>query len=94
MPHPFPTTSGNIAAMTTAVGTTYQAFGSQACTNLLIVNDTGTDIEVIQGGGGVALPIAANAMINFTAIGNANKLSVRRKDQATTQVQVKARWEA
>ena len=85
---------GNISVDTAATGTNFATFGSQACKQLTIVNDTGTDIEVRQGGSGVALPIFNGDKFTFYGLSNANTLGVRRKDTSNTQVTVKARWEA
>lgn len=91
---PAMTTGGNVSAQTTALGTTYQAFGSQACKQLTVSNQTGTTIEVQQGGTGVGFEIPTGAMMPFYGLSNANALGIRRKDQATTQVTVTARWES
>lgn len=95
MPQPVSTSSGHTSATTAAAGgATFQTFPAKPCAHMLIVNDTGVDIEVQQGGNGVALPVLIGQAITFRAIGNASKLGVRRKDQAATPVLVKARWEA
>lgn len=94
MPQPVSTSSGHTSATTTTVGTTFQVFPAKPCAHMLIVNDTGVDIEVQQNGSGIALPVLVGQAVTFRAIGNTSKLGVRRKDQAVTQVVVKARWEA
>jgi hypothetical protein len=58
------------------------------------MNDTGTKLEVQQGGAGAAFPILDGQYFPFFGITNANQISVRRADTSTTQVTVKARWEA
>ena len=87
-------TGGNISVATNATGATYNAFASQVCKNLTIVNDTATALEVQQGGSGVALPIPVGATFKFEGITNSNQLGVRRADQSATPVTVKARWTA
>lgn len=85
---------GNISAQTANPGTTYTAFGSQACKQLTIVNDTGTTILVQQGAAGVGVPIFDQSAFTFFGLTNANALGVKRKDDGNTQVTVAARWEA
>jgi len=85
---------GNISAQTANPGTTYTAFGSQACKQVTIVNDTGTTILVQQGAAGVGVPIFDQSAFTFFGLSNANALGVKRKDDSNTQVTVAARWEA
>lgn len=85
---------GNIAAQTNNPGSTYAAFGSQACKQVTVVNDTGTTILVQQGAAGVGVPIFDQSAFTFFGIANANVLGVKRKDEGNTQVTVAARWEA
>lgn len=84
---------GNISVQTNATGATYNAYATQLCSQLTIVNDTGTALEVRQGGAGVAIPIASGGSFTFFGIINASQLGVRRVDTSNTQVTVKARWE-
>lgn len=85
---------GHISAQTTAAGTTYAEFGAQACKQFTLVNDTGTDLQVQQGGAGAALTIFAGDKFTFFGLTNTNQLGVKRKDSATTQVTVTGRWES
>lgn len=85
---------GNISVATNATGSTYNAFSSQACKQLTIVNDTGFDIEFQQGGSGVAIPIFDGSSFTIFGISNVNSIGVRRKDTSNTPVTVKARWES
>lgn len=85
---------GNISAQTANPGTTYTAFGSQACKQLTVVNDTGTTILVQQGGAGVGVPIFDQSAFTFFGLSNANALGLKRKDDGNMQVTVAARWEA
>lgn len=85
---------GNISAQTAATGTNWTAYGSQACKQLTLSNQSGTTIEVRQGGGGVGLQIPTGAFYTFFGITNANQLEVRRVDTSNTQVTITARWEA
>ena len=87
--------AGNISLQTSASGSTYVAFASLACKQLTIFNDTGVDVEVQQGGAGVAIPVAnGSGGVDFYGLANASDLGVRRKDVSNTQVTVKARWGA
>jgi hypothetical protein len=91
---PSMTTGGNLSAQTTTLGNTYQPFASQACKQMTISNQTGTMIEVQQGGSGVGYQIPTGAMMPFFGLTNANQLGVKRADNGTTQVTVTARWES
>jgi hypothetical protein len=86
--------AGNLSLITNATGTTYTAFGSQACKQLTIENNTGTDIEVRYGAVGVAFPIPNGKAHTFYGLTNASNLDVRRIDTSNTQVTVKANWAA
>lgn len=91
---PIMNSGGNVDLQTNATGATFNAFGSQACSQLTLVNDTGTKLEFRQGGSGVAVPVFDQTSFTVFGIANANEISVRRKDQSSTQVTVAARWEA
>lgn len=91
---PAMSSGGNASAQTAANGTDWTAFASQACAQLTISNDTGATIEFIQGGTGAAFSVFDSTYFTILGITNANQISVRRKDNSTTQVTVKARWEA
>lgn len=90
---PLMTSGGNLSVTTNATGTTFNAFASQACKQLNISNQTGTTIEVQQGGAGVAFQIPSGAFYTFFGITNANQLAIRRTDVSNTTVTVTARWE-
>ena len=90
---PLMASGGNLSVTTAATGTNYTAFGSQACKQLTISNQSGVTIEVRQGGAGVAFQIPTAAFYTFFGITNANQLDVRRVDTSNTQVTVTARWE-
>ena len=82
-------TSATILSATTAAGgTTFVAFGSQACSALDVVNNSGVTIEIRRDGAGVAIPLLPGQARLFVGIANANQLGVRRLDQSTTQVTV------
>lgn len=85
-------TEANVSVQTAATGTNWTAFSSQAANELYIINDTGTSIEVRQGGAGVALPILNNTSYTFGGITNLNQLEVRRVDTSNSQVTVKGRY--
>lgn len=86
--------AGNTIVATTIVGTNWIPFPAQACERLIVVNTTGTALEVRQDGTGIGLPIPDGAGFTFEGISNASQLEVRRKDTANTPVDVYARWEA
>lgn len=85
---------GNLSIQTAATGTNWTAFASQACKQLTISNQTGTTIEVRQGGSGVGLQVPTGAFYTFFGITNTDQLGIRRVDTSNTQVIVTARWEA
>ena len=91
---PSMSSGGNLAVTTDAVGTNFTAFSSQACKQLTISNQSGTTIEVRQGGAGVAFQIPTGAFYTFFGITNANSLDVRRSDTDNAQVTITARWES
>lgn len=91
---PIMTSGGNLSAQTAATGTNRTAFASQACKQLTISNQTGTTIEVRQGGSGVGLQIPTGTFYTFFGITNTDQLDIRRVDTSNTQVTVTARWEA
>lgn len=84
----------NLSVQTPSTGTNYAVFDSNVCSQVTIVNDTGTDIEWRQDGAGIALPIPDGAGFTIFGVDNTNRISVRRKDTSNTQVTVKARAEA
>lgn len=86
----FPTASYQVvlSAQTAATGTNYTAFASQECYGLVLVNNSGTTVEVRYNGAGVAIPVFTSNYYLFVGITNANQLSVRRVDTSNTQVTV------
>jgi hypothetical protein len=85
---------GHTSVTTLAAGATYVAFASALCTQLTLVNTTGTALEVQQDAAGTGLPIPDGVIYTFYGLTNASQLGVRRLDQAVTPVTAKARWEA
>jgi hypothetical protein len=85
---------GNGSVQTSATGATYVALTSQAAKRVTLFNNSGTALEVRQGGSGVAVPVASAATFTFEGLANANELSVRRVDVSNTQVTAVYRWEA
>jgi hypothetical protein len=85
---------GNTSVQSAAVGTNYATFAAQACTQVTIVNDTGTDVEFRQDAAGVALTVKDGNIFSIFGLTNASQIGVRRKDTSNTQVTVKARWES
>lgn len=90
---PSMTSGGNISAQTAATGTNWTAYSSQSCKQLTLSNQSGTTIEVRQGGTGVGLQIPTGSFYTFFGIANANQLEIRRVDTTNTQVTITARWE-
>lgn len=88
------TSGGTIALQTNATGATFNTFGSQACKQLTVVNDTGTKLEFKFASETVYLPLPDGQAYTFYGIANANEVNMRRADTSNTQVTAKARWEA
>jgi hypothetical protein len=87
---PTASTATILALTTSTTGANYVTFGSQACTSLEVVNNTGATIEVRRGGAGVAMQIPPGMARLFLAITNADQLGVRRTDTSNTQVTIQA----
>lgn len=83
-----PTTVTIVSLQTNATGSTYNAFGSQACECLDIVNTQpgAVDLEVRRGGSGYTIVVPAGSSRMFVGLSNASDLQVRRLDQSNTQV--------
>lgn len=79
-----------MAVSTAAVGADFTAFGSQSCSSLDIVNNTGTDIEVRRGTSGATMVVRDGYSRLFQGLTNANGIQVRRFDQAATVVSLSA----
>lgn len=87
-------TSGIMTLQSNATGATYNSFASQACKRLVLVNDTGTDLEIRKGGAGATFILWNGAAFEMKGISNANQIGYRRKDTSGTQVTLAAVWEA
>ena len=85
---------GFITATTANPGSGWTAFASQACTSILIMNATGTNIEIRRGGTGATLIIPDGVGFPVDGLTNCNQIEVRRSDQSNTQVVVRASWVA
>jgi hypothetical protein len=84
-------TADTILTLTTAAtGTNWTALSSQACTSVLILNDTGTKLSARIGGAGNAMPIPDGSGLKLSVAANANEVSIRRADTSNTQVTVAA----
>lgn len=83
---------GVLNLQSNATGTTYNTFGSQACNQLTIINDTGVDLEFRAGGAGSTFIIWAYTTITIAGLANANEVGYRRKDTNNAQVNVAAVW--
>jgi hypothetical protein len=92
---PYMIVSGNTSVLTSVPGSNYSFYPSNQCYQLTIVNNTGTDLEVIQNTdpSGITLPVPSGTVYPFYGIKNTSEIGVRRVDQSNTQVTVKARWE-
>lgn len=88
------TSGGFTSATTNSNGTSFVTFPAQACVQLTISNNSGTTIEVQQGGTGTTFPIFPASYYTFFGLTDASNLGVRRLDQSTTTVTVNARWES
>ncbi len=77
-----------VSLQTNATGTTYNAFASQACSSLDIVNTNplAVDLEVRRGASGSTIIVPAGSSRMFVGITNASDLQVRRQDTSNTQV--------
>ena len=83
--------SGTIITVQTAAnGTSFATFGSQACTALDIINNTGFTLEIQRGGAGSVLTLLTGQARLMVGITNANQIGVRRSDQSTAQITVTA----
>lgn len=85
-----PTSSGNISVTTNADGKTYEAFADQACSQMVVSNQTGTVINLRQDGADFQIP--SGILFTVSGVTNANQISVARTDAGTTPVTVTARW--
>lgn len=87
-----PTTVTIVSLQTNATGSTYTAFGSQACEMLDIVNTApaAVDLEVRRGSSGNTIIVPAGSSRMFVGLSNASGLEVRRYDQSNTQVTITA----
>lgn len=91
---PVMVTGGNGSVTTAATGTNWTALGSDTkCEQVTIVNDTGTKLEVRQGGTGTGLRILDQSVYTFYGVGNLTALEARRVDTSNTQVTATYRWE-
>lgn len=71
-------------------GTLWVAFPSAACNQVKVFNVSGTTLNVRRGGAGDFMPIPTGATYTFVAVTNANQLSIRRADTASTTVTLNA----
>jgi len=86
--------ASNDSVSTSAVGATFVALTTAAAERVTVVNDTGTDLELRQGGAGVAIPVFAGSFFTFDGVTDADDLEVRRVDLNNAQVTVKYRLES
>jgi len=75
---------------TSATGATFNAFSSQACNSLDIVNTSSVAIEYRRGATGSAMTILSGSSRLIVGITNANQIDVRRVDQSNTQITIPA----
>lgn len=83
-----PTTVTVVSLQTNATGATFNAFGTQACEQLDLVNTApaAVDLEVRRGGSGYTIIVPAGSSRMFVGLANASDLQVRRLDQSNTQI--------
>ena len=79
---------------TAATGTNYTTLTAGACTAVTVVNNSGTDLQLLRNAAGTAFPLLNGTSKTFRGITNANQLSVRRIDTSNTQVAVPFETEA
>jgi hypothetical protein len=83
--------SGHTLVLTdTTDGANYVGFPDISCTTLILVNETGTSIDVRQGANKIIIRDGKD--FPFEGIYNANELEVRRTDRTNVQVTVHARY--
>ena len=83
--------SATILTLTTnATGTTWTAFGSQACNALDLTNSTSVALEYRRSGAGNGMQVLSGASRLIVGISNANEIEVRRVDTSNTQVTIQA----
>lgn len=87
------TKSGFLSLTTSTTGTNYVTFANTDLNKLIISNQSGTTIEVRQGGAGATFLIPTANIVNLSGLINANQISIRRSDTSNTQITVSARWE-
>lgn len=76
-----------IGSVTTAnPGNGWTVFGAQACDQVVVINNSGVDVEVQRNAVGTAMPILDGNFYTFVGVTNANQLRVRRIDQDNAQV--------
>lgn len=86
--------SGNGTQQTNPTGATFNTLTSQACKSVTISNQTGTTLDVQQGGAGAAFQLPTGQVVVFRGLTNANNLGIRRSDASSSQVTASYRWEA
>lgn len=86
------TQGGNLSVQTSATGATWVALSSQSAFKATLSNQSGTTIEVRQGGAGVGFPVPTGQLYEFEGISNTSDLEIRRVDTSNTQVTVAFRW--
>lgn len=76
-----------LSLATSNPGSGFAQFGTQACTSLDLVNNTGTTLEYRRGGSGtIFIPVPPGTSRLIQGIANANQIYVRRVDQSNTVV--------
>lgn len=71
---------------TSAGGTTLVNLGSRRAHSVLIINASGTSIDVKTADSAVAVPVASGASLSLGLAGNISEVSVKRTDDSVTQV--------
>lgn len=79
-----------LGVSTSTTGATFVAFGSQVCSSVDVVNNSGADIEIRRGAAGSTMVIRDGYSRLMQGVTNSNQLQLRRADQANTAVSVSA----
>ena len=84
---------GNGTVQTAATGANYTQLTAQRCSQVSVMNNTGTAIGVRQDGAGAEVAVFDQSYFTFYGLNDVSQLSVRSVDQSNAQVTVAYRWE-
>lgn len=89
---PMYNTGQNLPNVQVEGGDAWTGLPAQAVTELVIVNNSGVDIEFMQADSAGTMPILNGKEARILGIANSSQISLRRIDQAAEAVTVHARW--